>query len=268
MKQWLRSIVNKLAKIEKKQEKKKRESAFSVIAIPVAVLLVVLTVVIVMLFQAAPNTKKPTAPTTAEPQISLLLPVGEHMPGTKGFYDMQSDFYDYFYPLLGAGHITFSSADGHFADSELIQFALIRLSFEDAVTISDGVTKIQLEKMTQRYFDDVPNKLEGYYLKYDAELDKYFPQNEAFVPGVLMSLQKLTVGEDGVCIGEFYRSQMPAPEVITSGGQSEEDFKQSFLNGYFEGLDNVHRIRMIFHQYKTADGDVYNVIHNIEQIAG
>ena len=92
MKQWLRSIVNKLAKIEKKQEKKKRESAFSVNAIPVAVLLVALTVVIVMLFQAAPNTKKPTAPTTAEPQISLLLPVGEHMPGTKGFYDMQSEF--------------------------------------------------------------------------------------------------------------------------------------------------------------------------------
>lgn len=267
MKQWLRSIVNKLAKIEKKHEKEKRGSAFSVIVIPVAVLLVVLTVVIVMLFQAVPDTKKPTTPTTtAEPQISLLLPVGEHKPGTKGFYNIQSDFYDYFYPLLGAGHITVSAEDGHFSDSEMIQFALIRLSFEDAVNINDGVTKVQLEKMTKRYFNDVPNKLEGYYLKYDAELDKYFPQNEAFVPGVLMSLQKLTVGEDGVCIGEFYRSQMPDPEFITNGGQTEEDFKQSFLNGYFEGLDDVQHIRMIFHQYKTADGDVYNVIRYIEPL--
>ena len=197
----------------------------------------------------------------------MLLPVGEHKPGTKGFYDIQGDFYDYFYPLIGFGHISFSNADGHFSDSEMIQFSLIRLSFEDGVTISDGVTKIQLEKMTQRYFNDIPTKLEGYYLKYDAELDKYFPQNETFVPGVLMSLQKLTVGEDGVCVGEFYRSQMPDTDFITQGGQTEEDFKQSFLNGYFEGLDDVQHIRMTFHQYQTTDGDVYNVIHDIEKIA-
>lgn len=272
LKKWLNTLRTKIAKAAPKRGKKNRESAFSVIAVPVIVLLVVLAVVLVLLFKPTAGKDKPTTTTTVptavqSPHVSLLLPVGEHKPGTKGFYQMQSDFYDYFYPLIGFGHMSFSDKEGHFADSELIQFVLMRLSFEDGLDLSQGVSKVALEKMSRRYFDDVPKQLEGYYLEYDAEAQLYYPQNTTPFPGALMSLQKLTVSEDGICTAEFYRAPMPDSDLIHGGGQNEEDFKQSFLNGYYEGLDDVEHIRMIFYQHKTADGDVYNVIRNIDPIA-
>lgn len=266
MKKLMNALRKRLAKPAAKRGKK-RESAFAVVALPVIALLAVVTIVVILMLRAVPSTEKPKEPAAEEkPQIAHLLPVGEHRPGTDGFYTMQSDFYDYYYPLIGFGHISFSGEDGRFSDSELIQFALIRLNYEDAVNVSDGVSGIQIEKMIKRHFGVTPTKLEGYYLTYDAETQKYYPKNDTFIPGVLMSLQKLNVGEDGVCTAEFYRSKMPDADFITAGGQSEEDFKQSFLNGYHEGLDDIQRIRMIFHQDKNADGNVYNVIHSIEQI--
>lgn len=260
MKQFISKLRSLFSQGDGKRGKKK-DSPLAVIALPAAVLLVVFVIVLVILLKPA-GKPKPSQPSV--PNIAQLIAPGEYRRGSDGFDKLQSDFYDYYYPLLGFGHISFSGKDGHFSDSELIQFALIRLSYEDSIAVRDGVTALQIEKMTKRYFDDVPTKLEGYYLKNDG--DKYIPQNDEFLPGALMSLQKLTVGEDGICTAEFYRSKMPDSDFILSGGQTEEDFKQSFLNGYFEGLDDVQRIRMVFHQHKTADGDVYNVIHSIEQI--
>lgn len=191
-----------------------------------------------------------------------LTPVGTYKAGVNGFYDIQSDLYDYFLGLLGFGHITFSDGNGNFADSELIQFAVIQLSYA-GVNVDEGLTKREIDRTTNRYLGQKANELEGTYFSYDDEEELYFPQNISYEIGQLMALQHLTVQEDGMCYAEFYRSRIPNDYFAD---RNEEDAKQDFLNGWYEGLDDVQHIRMTYRERDTAAYGYYIEVLTIEEI--
>lgn len=191
-----------------------------------------------------------------------LTPVGTYKPGVEGFYDIQSDLYDYFLGLLGFGHVTFTDENGDFADSELLQFAVIQLSYSGK-NIDEGLTKREIDRTTTRYLGQKANTLEGTYLSYDNEKELYFPQNVSYQIGQLMALEHLTVQEDGICYAEFFRSRIPSDYFID---RNEKDAKQDFLSGWYEGLNDVQHIRMSYRERNTAAYGYYIEVLTIEQI--
>ena len=196
--------------------------------------------------------------------LKPLRSVGTYKPGTEGFYQIQSEFYDYFLPLIGFGHVSFTDDGGSFSDAELIQFAVLQLSYE-GIDTSEGLTQREIDRTTKRHLGQKAQRLEGQYLTYDKDNDKYYPQNVKYEIGQMMALQSLTVQEDGVCVGEFYRSKWPAD---LGESREEEDIKQDFLNGWYEGLEDVQHIRMTFRERNTTVYGYYIEVLTIEQLGG
>ena len=180
-----------------------------------------------------------------------LREVGTYEPGVSGFYQIQSEFYDYFLPLIGFGHVTVSDDKGNFSDAELIKFAMLQLSYAGEDVDGEGVTQRQIERTTTRFLGQKPSSLNSSYLLYDTDEEVYRANNIPYEIGALMALQKLTVASDGVCTAEFYRSKWPNGY---GEGRENEEVKQDFLNNWHEGLDDVQRIRMTF---RERDTDAY-----------
>ncbi|MBR2406423.1 MAG: hypothetical protein IKB04_05220 [Clostridia bacterium] len=194
--------------------------------------------------------------------LKPLRPVGTYKAGTDGFYDIQNEFYEYFLHLIGFGHISFTDESGDFSDTELIQFAVLQLSYEGK-DIDAGLTQREIDRTTKRHLGQKAAKLDGYYLEYDKDDDLYFPKNVSYEIGQLMSLETLTVQEDGLCVAEFRRSKWPNGY---GEGRTDEEIKQDFLNGWYDGLDDVQRIKMTFRERDTAAYGYYVEILTIEQL--
>ena len=220
------------------------------------VVAILLVVAMMLTFAACSNQKKDDASVP-------LREVGTYEAGVSGFYQIQSELYDYFLPLIGFGHITTSDDVGTFKDSELIQFAILQLSFSGEDVDGEGVTQRQIERTTTRYLGQKPSSLNSTYLIYDDQDEVYRPNNIKYEIGQLMALQKLTVAEDGLCTGEFYRAKWPANY---GEGRTDEEIKQDFLNGWYEGLDEVQRIRMTFRERDTAAYGYYIEVLSIIQL--
>ncbi len=198
---------------------------------------------------AACSKKETTTTDTVEP----LTPVGTYTAGVDGFYDIQEALFDYFYPLLGFGHITRSSDRGVWDNDEIVQFAMIRLSYEGEDIYTEGVTRRQIERTTKRYFNQKAQNLdECKYLTYNSEKQTYTANGIGFQIGKYMVLHSLTVNEDGTCVAEFDRLDIPdeLPEHRT-----EEEMRADLLNRWYEEIDSEpERITVT---YRERDTEAY-----------
>ena len=200
---------------------------------------------------------KPEEDKTLKP----LTPVGFYEEGVSGFSQIQSELYDYFLSQPGFGYLTFSAENGTFADNEMIQYAIVQLSYagED---VENGMTKRDLERTATRLAGSRPTRLEGMYLTYDKDKDLYFPQNLSGDYRQMMALQSLTVNEDATCVAVFDR----APWDFDEYPEDEETTKQNFLNGLYEGNGDCHRIRMTYRERDTTAFGYYIEVLSIEQV--
>lgn len=219
---------------------------------------VLLAVVLLLGMTACSGGKQPTNDGSNAP----LRATGIYKRDTDGFYDLQGEFYDYFLNLMGFGHITYSDENGDFADSELLQFAVVCLSFEGKNT-NEGLTLREINRTTTRHLGQKPTRVEGEYFTFDKDEDLYFPQNIGYAVGQLMSLELLAVMEDGVCVGEFRRAQW---KNGYGEGRTDEEIKQDFLSGRYEGLDEVENVRVTFRERNTAAFGYYIEVLSIEKI--
>ena len=220
---------------------------------------VLLTVVLVLGLTACSGGEKQTDNSSP----AALREVGVYKLGTDGFADVQSHFYDYFLNLIGFGHITYSDKNGDFADSELLQFTALRLSYEGK-DIDAGLTLRDINRTATRYLGQKPSQVEGDYFTCDKENDLYFPKDIGYAFGQLMSLERLTVQENGICVGEFRRAQW----VKSYGeGRTDDEIKQNFLSGRYEGLEKVEHVRVTFRERNAAAYGYYIEVLSIEKIA-
>ena len=200
-------------------------------------------------------------PANEDTTLKPLTPVGTYTLGVSGFHEIQSNLYDYFLSQPGFGYLSFSDENGHFSDSEVIQYAVMQLSFAGE-SVEEGIYKRDLERTATRLTGSRPSRLEGLYLIYDKTNDLYFPQNLTVDYRQMMALKTLTVNEDATCVAEFER----APWHFEEYPEDEEVVKQNFLNGLYEGEGDVQHIRMTYRERDTKLYGYYIEILSIEQV--
>ncbi len=179
----------------------------------------------------------------------ILTPPGTYTPSMSEFYEVREKLYDYFLNLLGYGHISQQDENGKFNEGELIQFALIQLSF-NGINPDDGLTKSQIDRTTHRYFNQkIEDLSKSSYLQYIKSEDLYYPKNDSFKIGQFMILKSLTVSEEGVCTAQFDRIPI---ESNFFENNAEDEVKTSLLNGDYNGFSTVQHVTMTYRERSTA----------------
>lgn len=192
--------------------------------------------------------------------LQPLTPVGTYQAGNADFYTIQEDLYDYFLTLFGFAGLTHSDENGDFSDDEIIQFALVQLSYSGE-DLSAGLAKRQIDRTTTRFFGQKATKLEGTYLTYNSDQALYFPQNVAYTIGQHMVLKTLTVQEDALCIAEFDR--ITATPATTD--RSDEEVKRDLLNGLYDGCTG-ETVRLTYHERNTDAFGYYIEILSLDVV--
>ena len=125
------------------------------------------------------------------------------------FEELRQYYFDYFWDMYGVQHLT-TNKEGKYNDKDALTFAFTYLSRGLGVNINEGVTREQLNEITNKYL--------GYTIeKFDTSISMVNTVNDKvhlseFITdyfGDLFVLQSLVVKKDGTHQGVFHRCDLP-----------------------------------------------------------